>query len=404
MDTRIALSGVNPDVYGALMRGYQGAALREQDQQAQQDRREFRGALSQRYANDPTAGVLARTPEGQSMLQQEQKQREFAYTQNKDAAPVMYSIAEQFSKIPEAERAAAAQHVFKVMGQSNPVVAQAMQEQFTDLSDAGINGVMAGYQAFAPQSKASKNPLFVENPDGTIGVAQLTDSGQPVFPDFGDRKVLPSNLMQVDQGNQRTLVDPKTGQVVGVMPVAPPPEAMPEFKAGVVTAEGGARAETPQGRLEMQAAERAEAEATLAQQQNSIDRLDIISAAQDLRVDPALKKVYGTVVGAAPSLSQDVVDTEAKVTRVIDLLTLANLGKMSGVLSETDIKILANAGSILKNRRISPSLAEQELSRVEKVMSKYEALMNPGATDGVPDGVDPDLWNFMTPEERSLWK
>lgn len=246
-------------------------------------------------------------------------------------------------------------------------------------------------------------------PDGTKREvdAQLSSSGG--YRPIGAR-VMP-NLVQTKLGNRVVWADRRTGQPVSEFPVGVAPEKTPEFRGDVVAAEEGARGNTPQAQADLEAKRRAnekaareQAEAELAKQQQSVDRLDIITAAQELIEDPALDQVYGTVKGATLSVRQDTVDTEAKIDRLTALLTVQNLGKMKGVLSDTDIKILQNAGSILKNLRTSPTLARQEIARVEKVMKKYEALMSPGGAEGVPEGVAPELWNVMTPEERAAWE
>lgn len=255
--------------------------------------------------------------------------------------------------------------------------------------------------------------VYGEDENGNPVVMQPTKSGtlvRPQLPQGVSSITLPTRT--VDAGNQILQVPTRgTGGPVNVYDKGVAPDKAPEFRADVVAAEEEARGNTPQAQADLEAKRRAnekaareQAEAELAKQQQSVDRLDIITAAQELYEDPALPQVYGTVQGATPSVRQDTVDTEGRITRVIDLLTMANLGKMKGVLSDTDIKILANAGSILKNRRISPTLAKQELKRVEKVMKKYEALMSPGGAEGVPEGVDPELWNVMTPEERAAWE
>ena len=116
-----------------------------------------------------------------------------------------------------------------------------------------------------------------------------------------------------------------------------------------------------------------------------MDRYDVINEAEDLldETNTAIDNVYGTVRGQTYTVTQESVDAEAKIARMTDLLTTANLGKMKGVLSETDMKILERAGSILKNFRISPSLAREELRRVAAVMRRYDAIVNPGKKKSV---------------------
>jgi len=42
---------------------------------------------------------------------------------------------------------------------------------------------------------------------------------------------------------------------------------------------------------------------------------------------------------------------------------------------------------------------------VSELLPDVKAGANKTAPDGpAPEGVDPELWKFMTPEERALWK
>lgn len=143
MDTSIARSGRPLDIYGALMRGYQGAMVRQQDQQQQEDRTAFLGALSQRYANDPTAGVLARSQEGQKMLEMEQEQAKRIQERSDSAAPVLAGVAEQLKGIPDAERAEVIGGFVKEYSGRDPEMAQLLNEAFSDVSNESLDRKIA---------------------------------------------------------------------------------------------------------------------------------------------------------------------------------------------------------------------------------------------------------------------
>jgi len=105
-----------------------------------------------------------------------------------------------------------------------------------------------------------------------------------------------------------------------------------------------------------------------------------------------------TVVGALPFVSGDAIagsaraDFEATAERVANLLTLDNLDLMSGVLSETDIKILETAGSNLRNFDQSEEQYKEEINRIIDVMDR--TIGNNGITEeqasfyGVADADD----------------
>jgi len=105
-----------------------------------------------------------------------------------------------------------------------------------------------------------------------------------------------------------------------------------------------------------------------------------------------------TIVGAIPFVSGDAIagsaraDFEAMAERVANLLTLDNLDLMSGVLSETDIKILETAGSNLRNFDQSEEQYKEEINRIIDVMDR--TIGNNGITEeqasfyGVADADD----------------
>jgi hypothetical protein len=72
-------------------------------------------------------------------------------------------------------------------------------------------------------------------------------------------------------------------------------------------------------------------------------------------------------------------DFEAQAERLANLLTVDNLDLMKGVLSETDIKILESAGSVLGNFDVSEKEYDEELQRIKEVSERnYKKL---GITD-----------------------
>ena len=106
-------------------------------------------------------------------------------------------------------------------------------------------------------------------------------------------------------------------------------------------------------------------------------RVEIANAAQELLNDD-FGDIFGSFIGFAdPLTSQSEVDLDAKRQRLVSLLTTGNLEKMSGVLSDTDIKILERAGSALGDRSISEKLAKEELERVRDVFSRNSGEPNP---------------------------
>lgn len=109
---------------------------------------------------------------------------------------------------------------------------------------------------------------------------------------------------------------------------------------------------------------------------------DIVTLADGLLSKPeTVRSVYGTTDGVLPSILPTTVDAEADLRRLVNMLTLENTSKMSGVLSESDIKILASAGTVLSNFRISDEKAIAELERIRDVFNR-----NPGALEEIKAG------------------
>lgn len=140
--------------------------------------------------------------------------------------------------------------------------------------------------------------------------------------------------------------------------------------------------------------------------------LELFGLTKQLETMSGLKAAVGTgfkktVVGALPFVSGDAVagtaraDFEATAERVANLLTLDNLDLMSGVLSETDIKILETAGSNLRNFNQSEKQYREEIKRVNDVMQR--TISNNGITPeqavfyGVLEETDVNTFN-------SLWE
>lgn len=84
------------------------------------------------------------------------------------------------------------------------------------------------------------------------------------------------------------------------------------------------------------------------------------------------KSIIGSIpfVSGAAGAGTTRADFEAKAERVANLLTLENLDLMSGVLSETDIKILETSGSNLRNFNMSEAAYKAEIERVSQTMDR----------------------------------
>jgi len=96
---------------------------------------------------------------------------------------------------------------------------------------------------------------------------------------------------------------------------------------------------------------------------------DTIQSIDDFMANDQFIEDMSGYSGQLPTVFTSGVDAESAFNNIKNNLTLENLGKMSGVLSETDIKILSNAAS-----RLEPGMSEAamktELRRIKTVLGR----------------------------------
>lgn len=150
-------------------------------------------------------------------------------------------------------------------------------------------------------------------------------------------------------------------------------------------------AERTQAKAEAIAKEQNEQKKIELQKQADTEKsLGIKELATKLLSDSGLNSAVGfgfkkNIVGALPFVSGEAVsgtsraDFEANAKRLANMLTLDNLKLMSGVLSETDIRILESAGSNLGNFNQSEKQYKEEIQRVADVADRV--VNNNGLTE-----------------------
>jgi hypothetical protein len=78
----------------------------------------------------------------------------------------------------------------------------------------------------------------------------------------------------------------------------------------------------------------------------------------------------GPVSSRLPSLREGTVDFEANLKELQDLLTMTNLGRMTGVLSQSDIALIANAASGISERGSEARMNEKLIEIRTRVADK----------------------------------
>jgi hypothetical protein len=128
------------------------------------------------------------------------------------------------------------------------------------------------------------------------------------------------------------------------------------------TAQAGDRPYDPVAARSSQPENKAEAEDTAR---------EVTRLASSLRNSKGFSGVFGKYSAATPNLlsSQDTVDARTTLNSLKGLLTLENMGKMKGVLSDSDMRILQQASTTLA-AEMSEEAAAQELDRLVAVMGR----------------------------------
>jgi hypothetical protein len=175
------------------------------------------------------------------------------------------------------------------------------------------------------------------------------------------------------------LVNPITGGVIFEPPMAPKPETtrtpespigkmMTDINLGFIPPDLGQQLIGAQlSEAQRQQAESAQKSAATLEQQ-SMQNAEVLRAyelANKLASDPNIGAIFGTVSSRTPTLKASSGDLEVALDELKNLLTMGNLGRMSGVLSQSDIELIASAASGL-DLRMSDEAAKQKLNQITR--------------------------------------
>lgn len=211
-----------------------------------------------------------------------------------------------------------------------------------------------------------------------------------------------SRVQKVAPGE--TLVDEATGQAIFQAPESATARAQPAATAiGKINQDfaSGAIDQEQYNRLidaEIQAQETAAATGqTKVEEQQTRDDMVKSEAARILALTQNLLGNTEGLAGATgpfssmmPSFKEQTVDFEANVKELQDLLTMANLGRMTGVLSESDIKLIANAASGL-NLRASEGRMALKLKEIQDRMAQRFPDIAAGIFQGEQEQQEPPM-------------
>lgn len=216
-------------------------------------------------------------------------------------------------------------------------------------------------QVFSPDEVQKISQMPEEQFQGLLGFANQVLGNEE---DFGKTLI----RVKDDQGNERFAQASGSGGIRFVDDATPPGPTELESQlqqANVLKAQEQAT----QAQLATQTQQN-QAEAAAATQQQIRGAAASLLGPDGKGLADGVSAVFGSFQGAFPSARAGVVDAEAEVDRLIALLTVENLDKMKGVLSDKDIQILRDAGTVLANKRISDTKALQELQSISGVLER----------------------------------
>lgn len=220
---------------------------------------------------------------------------------------------------------------------------------------------------------------------------------------------LPSSLMEKPQRKVITTLGPRGGPVSRAVTEEELIAGVPEYREPKAASASAQQQDwvlrngqpTPIARGTAQAGD-VPYDPVAARQQNgatdpNTEALDtareVARIADQLRKHPGMGGAFGVVDSWLPTMRQGTADAEALRESLMSLLTLENMGKMKGVLSDRDMQVLRQASTTL-SPKMSNAAAKAELDRLVESMGRVTAG---GGAGGVtvkmraPDGSISDV-------------
>ena len=185
------------------------------------------------------------------------------------------------------------------------------------------------------------------------------------------------------------LVDEDTGAVIarGNAPVS---TARPEYQW---VKRNGQYVEIPKGSAQPgdeprdAVADRQQAATDAARDERLMTVQETARLATALRNHEGFAGTFGLYGSYIPTVRQSTAEAEDILKSLQGLLTLANTGKLKGVLSNSDMLLLQRASTTLTNR-MGEKAAGEELDRIIEVMGRAAAKLQTAGGDDVDAFID----------------
>ena len=349
IDNRLALMTKGPDLAGAgqnalsAFMGVQQNKRRNKLLELNQQQAEFdQNMQTQRFDLSKKAFDL-----------QEQQHRAATQKQNQakqqEQLQIFAQMAQGLAKLPQGERAAAKQ---KYKEMYLPIYGEEGVARFDNLpeDDSTLQQVLSGLSPYLPAPLEGKVGRFRQF-DGEDGKTYKLDTATGDFEVIAEPKAI--DISGLPEEAQEVL----KGQ---------PPEIQEKAVASYANASNLSK---------QKAAEEQKAKADVIRQ-------DALRITQELLADPSeIRNNVGSLDSVLPSITEGAQDFDKKLDTLRSMLTAENLKLMTGVLSESDIKILSNIASGELTTKGSEEEFTNALKRLEQklgggVDDELEGLIN----------------------------
>ena len=395
----------------AFMEGYQRTLAQLQQQRALTGQQAIQSAQFQQSSD--RQAMLDRERQEDRALAQEDRQRRLGL-ESLGMIPTLGEIG-SMAETPEAAQATIESIMPRILEAFGPE-AMAVGQPAVDLARANITGRQRKQVSDFVES-AMKLDVIADNPDNDPEFTQLPAHIQRIVGKPTARLSELQTLAQQPVGRPSTGARNPNREALALRAAQGDKEAeralrlLREPVAGSSASEPLVEVLGPDGRPTWMPRSQAAGMPTTraagnTQQQEAADTASEVSRiATDLLNHPGLPGAFGVIDSRIPTVRQTTADAEALRDSLISLLTLENMGKMKGVLSDSDMRVLQRASTTLRES-MSDQAAQTELRRIIRVMQKA-ALGTPEPPMGRTNSTDaltvttPDGKTYTFPTKRA---
>lgn len=228
-------------------------------------------------------------------------------------------------------------------------------------------------EARGGDSRHSREALELLN----AGDVDSVKNGAQAFINLGMKKGIITGAISDKVGRFRSVsasdgstkkLDTVTGEVVDLSGPIDPVKRTVDKQTAIDT-------QTPSGKAKLKALESKAQEADEKKEKALKIKRTALELVNDLLADESgTLSQFGAIDSRTPNVTQSANTASARLEQLSDILTAENLGMMSGVLSETDLKVIANIAGGGLNRKLGDKVALKNLKKLKKMFESESSL------------------------------